>query len=71
MGILENWNDGMMVLGAKKFLNIIGSVTLYSKLMVLNPFFQHSMIPTFQTVLLLAKPLTFDLAQGTRSSVFN
>jgi hypothetical protein len=47
IGILENWNNGRMVLGAKNFLNIIGSVTLHSTLVALNPLFQHSMIPAF------------------------
>jgi hypothetical protein len=45
MGILESWNNGRMVLGAKNF---IGSVRLNSRLIALNPLFQHSSIPAFQ-----------------------
>ncbi|UCG19942.1 MAG: hypothetical protein JSU80_09315, partial [Deltaproteobacteria bacterium] len=37
--LMEYWNNGMMVLGAKNF---IGSIRLHSRLIALNPLFQHS-----------------------------
>jgi hypothetical protein len=58
VGIMENWNNGMMVLGARKFLNIIGSVTMHSKLNVkpIFPTFRYSNIPQK-----IAAPLFFML----------
>ena len=45
-----------MVLGAKNVLNISCSIRLHSKLVALNPLFQHSSGAAFQAVLLLDKP---------------
>ncbi|UCG21106.1 MAG: hypothetical protein JSU80_00460 [Deltaproteobacteria bacterium] len=45
--LMEYWNNGMMVLGAKNF---IGSIRLHSRLIALNPLFQHSSIPKIKTV---------------------
>jgi hypothetical protein len=58
IGIIENWNNGMMVLGARKFLNIIGSVTMHSEpnFKPICPTFQYSDIPERRAV-----PLFFAL----------
>jgi hypothetical protein len=42
IGIVEDWNNGMMGLRAKNIFIIIGSVALY---VAFNPLFRHSNIP--------------------------
>jgi len=41
IGIVEDWNNGMMGLRAKNIFIIIGSVALY---VAFNPLFQHSKV---------------------------
>jgi hypothetical protein len=41
IGIVEDWNNGMMGLRAENIFIIIGSVALY---VAFNPLFQHSKV---------------------------